>query len=93
MKRFPRTGAPCLLLIALLISGCSSFHENFLVRLFVPKSFEVGLWVQAEGANRTLDSAEKIKGAGEARARRRRYGHLRAGLPLGPRVVSHEAGR
>lgn len=61
MKRFPRAGAPCLLLIALLISGCSSFHENFLVRLFAPKSFEVGLWVQAEGVNRTLDSAEKIK--------------------------------
>lgn len=61
MKRFPRTGAPCLLLIALLISGCSSFHENFLVRLFAPKSFEIGLWVQAEGANRTMDSAEKIK--------------------------------
>ena len=61
MNRFPRTGAPCLLLIALLVSGCSSFHENFLGRLFAPKPFEVGLWVQAEGANRTLDSADKIK--------------------------------
>ena len=61
MKRFSRTGAPCLLLIALLISGCSSFHENFLARLLAPKPFEIGLWVQAEGANRTLDSAEKIK--------------------------------
>ena len=61
MNRFPRTGAPCLLLIALLVSGCSSFHENFLVRFFAPRSFEVGLWVQAEGANKTLDSAEKIK--------------------------------
>ena len=61
MNRFPRTGAPCLLLIALLVSGCSSFHENFLVRHFAPQSFEVGLWVQAEGANRTLDSADKIK--------------------------------
>ena len=61
MKRLPRTGAPCVLLIAFLISGCSSFHQNFLVRLLAPKRFEVGLWVQAEGANRTLDSAEKIK--------------------------------
>lgn len=61
MKRFSRAGAPCLLLIALLISGCSSFHENFLVRFFAPKPFEVGLWVQAEGVNKTLDSAEKIK--------------------------------
>ncbi len=61
MKRLPRTGALCLLLIALLVYGCSSFDENLLVRLFAPKSFEIGLWVQAEGANRTLDSAEKIK--------------------------------
>ena len=61
MMRFSRTGAPCFLLIALLVSGCSSLHENFLVRLLAPKSFEIGLWVQAEGANRTLDSAEKIK--------------------------------
>ena len=61
MKRLSRTGAPCVLLIAFLISGCSSFHQHFLVRLLAPKRFEVGLWVQAEGANRTLDSAEKIK--------------------------------
>ena len=61
MNRFPRTGAHCLLLIALLVSGCSSFHENFFARLFAPEPFEVGLWVQAEGASRTLDSAEKIK--------------------------------
>ena len=61
MKRLPHTGAPCFLLIALLVSGCSSLHENFIVRLLAPKSFEIGLWVQAEGANRTLDSAEKIK--------------------------------
>ena len=61
MMRLPRTGAPCLLLIAFLVSGCSSQHENFLARLLSPGSFEVGLWVQAEGANRTLDSAEKIK--------------------------------
>ena len=61
MKRLQRIGAPCFLLIALLASGCSSFHENFLVRLLAPRSFEIGLWVQAEGANRTLDSAEKIK--------------------------------
>lgn len=61
MKRFRLTGIPCFLLIVFLMSGCSSFHENFLTRLFAPKPFEVGLWVQAEGANRTLDSAEKIK--------------------------------
>ncbi|MDE0333250.1 MAG: family 10 glycosylhydrolase [Nitrospinae bacterium] len=61
MKRSLRNGALCLLLLALLVSGCSYFHENFLVRLFAPKPFEIGLWVQAEGANRTLDSAEKIK--------------------------------
>ena len=61
MKRLPRAGAPCFLLIAFLVSGCSSLHENFLVRLLAPKSFEIGLWVQAEGANRTLDSADKIK--------------------------------
>ena len=61
MKRSLRNGALCLLLLALWVTGCSSFHENFLVRLFTPKPFEIGLWVQAEGANRTLDSAEKIK--------------------------------
>ena len=61
MKRLPHPGASCFLLIALLVSGCSSLHENFLARLLAPKSFEVGLWVQAEGANRTLDSAEKIQ--------------------------------
>ena len=61
MNKFIRTGAPCLLIIALLVSGCTSFYENFLARLFATKSFEVGLWVQAEGANRTLDNAEKIK--------------------------------
>lgn len=61
MKRLPRTGAPCLLLVAFLVSGCSSIHENFLVRLLAPKPFEIGLWVQAEGVNRTLDSAGKIK--------------------------------
>ena len=61
MNRFPGTVAPCLLLIALLAPGCSSLDENFLGRLFAPKPFEVGLWVQAEGANRTLDTADKIK--------------------------------
>ena len=61
MKRLLLIGAPCVLLIAFLISGCSSFYQHFLVRLLAPKRFEVGLWVQAEGANRTLDSAEKIK--------------------------------
>ena len=61
MKRLLLIGAPCLLLIVFQVSGCSSFHQNFLVRLFAPKSFEIGLWVQAEGANRTLDSAGKIK--------------------------------
>ena len=61
MKRLLLIGAPCLLLIVFLISECSSFHQNFLLRIFAPKSFEIGLWVQAEGANRTLDSAEKIK--------------------------------
>ena len=61
MKRLLLIGAPCLLLIVFLISEYSSFHQNFLLRIFAPKSFEIGLWVQAEGANRTLDSAEKIK--------------------------------
>ncbi len=61
MKRLSRIGALSLLIIALLVYGCSSFHENSLVRFFAPKPFEIGLWVQAEGANRTFDSAEKIK--------------------------------
>ncbi len=61
MKRLPRIGAPCVLLMTILVSGCSSVHQNFLIRLLTPKRFEIGLWVQAEGANRTLDSAEKIK--------------------------------
>ena len=61
MKRFSRTGAPWLLLVAFLVSGCSYVENHFLTRLFAPKPFEIGLWVQAEGANRTLDSAEKIK--------------------------------
>ena len=61
MKRLPRIGALCLLLIALLVYGCSYFSRNFLARIFASKSFEIGLWVQAEGANRTLDSAEKIQ--------------------------------
>ncbi|MCE2452136.1 MAG: family 10 glycosylhydrolase [Nitrospinae bacterium] len=61
MKQLPRTGAPVLLIIALLVYGCFSFRENSLVRFFAPKPFEIGLWVQAEGANRTFDSAEKIK--------------------------------
>lgn len=54
-----------LLLIALLMCGCSSpedhLKENSPDRPCADRAFEVGLWVQAEGANRTLDSPEKIK--------------------------------
>lgn len=61
MKRLPRIGALCVFAFVLLMSGCSFLPQNFLARIFARKSFEIGLWVQAEGANRTLDSAEKIK--------------------------------
>lgn len=61
VMRFSRTGAPWLLLIALLVSGGSSLKDDSPTRTCTRKSFEVGLWVQAEGANRTLDSAEKIR--------------------------------
>ncbi|MXW41095.1 MAG: family 10 glycosylhydrolase [Synechococcus sp. SB0668_bin_15] len=54
-----------LLLIALLMCGCS-FPEDHLKeeapdRPCADTAFEVGLWVQAEGTNRTLDSPEKIR--------------------------------
>ena len=61
MKQLSRTSAPWLLLIAFLVSGCTYLEGNFLARLIATKPFEIGLWVQAEGANRTLDSAGKIK--------------------------------
>ena len=69
LMRLSRTGAPWLLLIALLISGCSpppNHPKNHLTEdsptsPCAGTAFEVGLWVQAEGANRTLDSPEKIR--------------------------------
>ena len=61
MKQFSRTSAPWLLLVAFLVSGCSYLEDNFLARLIAPEPFEIGLWAQAEGVNRTLDSAGKIK--------------------------------
>ncbi len=60
MKRLSPAGAPWLLLAAFLFSGCAALHKDFLERFLAPKSFEIGLWVQAEGANKTLDSAGKI---------------------------------
>ena len=65
MKPRPRAGAPCgLLLLALLASGClhDGGHPFAWLPFFSPeKPFEVGLWAQAESANATLDSAEKIR--------------------------------
>lgn len=67
MKPLSRAGAPCgLLLLALLASGCLHHggHPFSWLPFFAPapeKPFEVGLWAQAEGANATLDSAEKIR--------------------------------
>ncbi|SAY38545.1 family 10 glycosylhydrolase, partial [Candidatus Synechococcus spongiarum] len=70
LMRLSHTGAPWLLLIALLISGCSypqdhlkqdNLTENSPTDPCPGATFEVGLWVQAEGANRTLDSPEAIR--------------------------------
>ena len=65
LMRLSRPGAPWLLLIALLMCGCSSPKdepkEASSTRPCPDTPFEVGLWVQAEGANRTLDSPEKIR--------------------------------
>ena len=67
MKALSITSAPwrglLILIIALILSGCPRPGDHPFRRhpLFAGSSFEVGLWAQAEGANRTLDSAEKMK--------------------------------
>ncbi len=59
-------GASCGVLISILVSGCAHLgalsFENSLKNYLGGSRFEVGLWVQAEGENRTLDSNERIKG-------------------------------
>ena len=75
LMRLSRTGAPWLLLVALLLSGCSPPKDDLTqndpttghptddspTRPCTDTDFEVGLWVQAEGANRTLDSPDRIR--------------------------------
>jgi uncharacterized lipoprotein YddW (UPF0748 family) len=56
-KRLVSLAVLCYALTA-SVAGCAAVRATF----SLPDSdFEVGLWVQAEGSNRTLDSVEKIR--------------------------------